>query len=71
MHIGGMNLAEYMKHAKLTDAKLAEMVNRDRSNVTRWRLKKTRPDIDALARLEDVTGGAVSAKDFPREEAQV
>ena len=59
-----MDLADYMKRNRLTDAQLAEKVRRDRSNVTRWRLKKTRPDIDALIALEQATEGAVTARDF-------
>lgn len=65
-----MDLASYMKLANVTDAKLAEKVNRDRSSVTRWRLKRTRPDWEAIHALEKATDGAVTFRDFmPAKEA--
>lgn len=65
-----MDLADFMKAKKLTDASLAEMVGRDRTNVTRWRTKRTRPDFDALIALEKITDGRVTAKDFAVEATE-
>jgi DNA-binding transcriptional regulator YdaS (Cro superfamily) len=44
-------------------------VKRDRSNVTRWRLKRTKPDFEALVAIERITRGKVTAKDFATAEA--
>lgn len=59
-----MDLADYMKEANLTDAALAERVGRDRTNVARWRTKRTRPDFDALVMIEEMSDGRVTARDF-------
>ncbi len=59
-----MTLAEFMEHEGLTDAQLAEKVDRDRSNVSRWRHKRTKPDFEALVAIEKISGGRVTAMDF-------
>lgn len=64
VHIPAMELATYMKITNTTDAGLAVKVRRDRSTVTRWRLKRTRPDWEAIQALEEVTEGAVTFRDF-------
>ena len=64
VHISAMELAAYMETMKLKDADLAEKISRDRSTVTRWRLKRTRPDWAAINLIEEVTKGAVTARDF-------
>ena len=64
-----MDLADFMKNAEMTDAKLAELVGRDRSNVTRWRRKQTKPDFYALVAIEKITDGKVTASDFVPGEA--
>lgn len=61
-----MTLAEYMEREGLTDLQLAEKVNRDRSNVLRWRKGITKPDFDALVAIEHLTDGKVTARDFAR-----
>lgn len=64
-----MDLAEYMKKVGMTDDELAAQVKRDRSNVSRWRKKRTRPDFHAIIAIERVTEGIVSARDFEKLEA--
>lgn len=64
-----MKLSAYMELTKITDAKLAEKVGRERSTVTRWRRGNTRPDWEAMIALEKVTDGAVTYRDFARENA--
>lgn len=64
MHIWQMDLAEWMQKKNLADADLAIQVERDRTTVSRWRTKKTKPDFDALVAIEKLTGGKVTAKDF-------
>ncbi len=59
-----MTLAEFMKTEGLTDVDIAERVNRDRSNVLRWRNGTTRPDFDALVAIEKISKGRVTALDF-------
>lgn len=59
-----MKLSDYMQTVKLKDDEIAQLVGRERSTVTRWRLGKTRPDWDAIEALERVTKGAVTARDF-------
>ena len=59
-----MKLAEYMDLHNLSDEAVAEKVNRDRSNVLRWRKGVTKPDFDALVKLEIMTKGRVTATDF-------
>jgi hypothetical protein len=63
-HIGGMKLSEFMKSANIDDVGLAKLVNRDRSNVLRWRNGVTKPDFDALVAIEKISKGKVTARDF-------
>lgn len=57
-------LAQWMEEAGFTVEALAIEVKRDRTRVLRWRDNKGRPDIDALAKLERISGGRVTAKSF-------
>lgn len=63
-----MDLAEYMKQTGMKDGDLARLVERNPSNVSRWRTKKTRPDFNALVRLQEITGGKVTPADFMDRE---
>jgi transcriptional regulator with XRE-family HTH domain len=65
-----MKLSEYMEKNGVSDEALAKAVGRERSTVTRWRLEKTRPDWDVLAKLEQATNKKVRASDFYPEVAQ-
>jgi transcriptional regulator with XRE-family HTH domain len=64
-----MKLSDYLSDHQLTDAEFAGQIGRDRTAVTRWRRGTTRPDWDALARILDVTDGAVTANDFAPADA--
>lgn len=66
IHYRRMELASYLSLTKQTDAEFASKVKRERSTITRWRLKQTRPDWDAMASIEEATEGAVTARDFMR-----
>lgn len=68
IHNATMTLAEFMEAERLTDLQLAAKVNRDRSNVLRWRKGVTKPDFEALVAIERITKGKVTAKDFARRE---
>lgn len=70
IHYRAMELASYLSLTKQTDAEFAAKVNRERSTITRWRLKQTRPDWDAMASIEDATEGAVTARDFMRSPSE-
>jgi hypothetical protein len=67
-HIGEMKLADFMKSEKIDDVRLAKLVNRDRSNVLRWRNGVTKPDFDALVAIEKISDGRVTARDFAEAE---
>jgi len=64
-----MKLADYMSLHNLTDEAVATEVDRDRTNVLRWRMGKTKPDFHALVALERMTKGRVTASDFVSVEA--
>jgi transcriptional regulator with XRE-family HTH domain len=61
-----MTLTEFMKLEGLSDVELAARVNRDRTNVLRWRNGVTKPDFDALVAIEKISKGKVTARDFER-----
>lgn len=62
-------LAQWMEAEEISVPKLAHDVGRDRTRVLRWRDGKGCPDIEALARLEELSGGRVTAKSFAGEAA--
>lgn len=57
-------LAKWMEDEGFTAEALAIKVGRDRTRVVRWRANKGTPDIEALARLEELSGGLITAKSF-------
>lgn len=57
-------LSKWMDDEGLSDGDLAAKVNRDRTRVLRWRKNKGRPDYEALAVLEELSGGRLNAKSF-------
>lgn len=61
-----MTLSDFMKLNGFSDADLAAIVRRDRSNVLRWRNGVTKPDFDALVAIEKISDGKVTARDFER-----
>ena len=60
-------LAKWMADNGYTDESLAIEIGRDRTRVLRWRNKKGLPDMEALARLERVSGGTITAQSFAAE----
>ena len=59
-----MKLQAYMKMAGLTDQQMAYKIEKNRANVARYRSGKQIPPLDVIARIRDVTDGAVSFDDF-------
>lgn len=69
VHIAGtMKLSKYLEITKTSDSAFGDLVNRERSTVTRWRLGKTRPDLEVMMKIAVVTDGAVTASDFAKPE---
>jgi transcriptional regulator with XRE-family HTH domain len=60
-------LAKWMAENGYTDESLATEIGRDRTRVLRWRKKEGLPDMEALARLEKVSGGTITAQSFAAE----
>ncbi|MGE3419347.1 MAG: hypothetical protein AB7I42_25095 [Bradyrhizobium sp.] len=56
--------AQWMMEAGYTAETLAVEVGRDRTRVLRWRDNKGKPDFDALAKLETLSKGRVTASSF-------
>ena len=63
-----MQLDNYMRVMRLTDADLAELVGVDRSTVSRVRRGKTRPSWDLIRKIRTASEGLVTADDFLEEE---
>lgn len=59
-----MRLAEYLKDRKLSDGKFAEKIGKSRQTVHRYKNGERFPEKDALNKIFEVTGGAVTANDF-------
>jgi transcriptional regulator with XRE-family HTH domain len=61
-----MKLLQYLKDRKLSDEEFAEMVGGSATAraVRKWKYGETSPRIPELVRVEEVTGGAVTARDF-------
>lgn len=61
---GMMHLSEYMADRGLTDDKVAEGIDRDRSTVSRIRRRLVRPDWETIEKIKKFTKGVVTADDF-------
>ncbi|MBV8895508.1 MAG: hypothetical protein JO051_03275 [Acidobacteriaceae bacterium] len=59
-----MKLADYLALAKMNDGAFAKLIGRDTSVVNRLRREKIKPDWQTVARIQEATGGAVTATDF-------
>jgi transcriptional regulator with XRE-family HTH domain len=59
-----MKLNEYLKRHNLTDGDFADLVNRNRTTVLRWRKGEARPDWEGLEAVTAATKGAVRPNDF-------
>lgn len=59
-----VHLSEYMAANNLSDADVAQGIDRSRETVSRIRRKKVRPDWETIERIKKFTAGAVTADDF-------
>jgi DNA-binding transcriptional regulator YdaS (Cro superfamily) len=59
-----MKLDEWMALHGYNDQRMAALIGVNQSNVSRIRNGSQKPSARTLARMEEVTSGAVSAKDF-------
>lgn len=59
-----IHLSEYMAANNLSDAEVAERIERSRETVSRIRRKKVRPDWETIERIKKFTDGVVTADDF-------
>lgn len=59
-----MQLSTYLENSNLSDAKFAEIIDVDRSSVSRMRRGLHIPNRDVMQRIFDATNGAVTANDF-------
>lgn len=68
-YIEMIHLSDYMANHKLTDADVAEALGLTRSSVSRLRRRKMRPDWETIQKIQEFTGGQVTANDFVSLEA--
>jgi hypothetical protein len=67
-----MKLLEYMREEKLDDAVFAERINEGLPSamhctayaVKKWKYGERRPDADRMIRIEEISGGKVSLRDW-------
>jgi len=59
-----MKLKEYLSMKDMTDAQFSELLGKERSVVTKYRLGKVMPPLEVIAEIERATKGAVSFRDF-------
>jgi DNA-binding XRE family transcriptional regulator len=64
MHFPAMKLADWMASRGLDDEKMGELVQADRSSISRIRRGINSPSWDLAARIKVTTGGEVTADDF-------
>ncbi|MBC9208914.1 helix-turn-helix transcriptional regulator [Roseomonas aerophila] len=67
-----MTLAEFRAERGLTVTELAALLGKPVSTVHSWVTGARRPDWSSVARIEEVTGGAVTASEFvPRKKPEL
>jgi len=59
-----MTLDKYLKANGLSRRAFGEMIDVERSTVARWALGDRQPPLAMVARIEQVTGGAVRFEDW-------
>lgn len=61
-----MKLIDFMRENAITNEAFAEMVGGETTvrAVKKWKYGETRPRLEDVARIEEVTGGAVKLADF-------
>ncbi len=63
-----IHLSDYMDAHNLTDDDVAAALGRTRSTVSRIRRRKMRPDWETIEKIQEFTGGQVTANDFVKIE---
>ena len=61
-----MNLHDWMWRSDLEAVEVAKSLGVSRQAVNQWLSGATRPSAETLAKLEELTDGAVTARDFVR-----
>lgn len=64
-----MTLDEWLILRNLSETEFAERIGRSQASVNRYRHGLRLPDREAMIRIIETTGGAVTANDFYREVA--
>ena len=59
-----MRLADYLTKKKISQSELARRLGIKQSTISKWVLGKRRPGWVVLARVEKLTRGRVTARDF-------
>lgn len=62
-------LQEWLDRKRMSHAEFAKLIGADRSSVTRYAAAGRMPRRGVLARISEVTGGAVCADDFVTDAA--
>lgn len=65
----GMKLSEWMANSGIDDDQMAEKCAVDRVTISRIRRDVNRPSWPLIAKIKDITDGAVNADDFCQVEA--
>ena len=65
-----MKLIDFMRSKGLKDEDFAELIGRGATSwrVKKWKYGETKPRLEDLARIEEVTDGAVRLSDFIADE---
>ena len=65
-----MKLIDFMRENAITNEALAAMIGGDTTvrAVKKWKYGETRPRLEDVAKIEEVTGGAVRLADFISEK---
>lgn len=64
-------LASFMKAQRLTDDKLATLVGRERSTITKLRLGQARPSLELAIKIAALSEGAVPATAYPEPKRPI
>lgn len=65
-----IHLSDYMAANNLSDADVAQNIDRSRETVSRIRRRKVRPDWETIERIKKFTNGQVTADDFTSLEPE-
>lgn len=59
-----MTLQDYLKAEGLNASAFAKLLDVTPSTVTRWLTTDRKPDLTLMVKIEEVTGGRVTMRDF-------